>query len=227
MANDQYKFSEVLSFAGGLGVVVGLLIGGSQVWVWLKDGDWHPLSVATVLYGFGSPEIRIVQPLVGLQKLLDWTISFILGLPASVAVAFIGFMLLGIGEKVEAREAERERLNKRTPDQVLGLATVYPMRDYQAERYGLENPCGLVVVHVWPDSVAACAGVESGDVILTFGDKPVATIDDLQNVLLSARNRAISLTVWRDNAEIPLSLKLYGPAKITGVRDGELQCRSS
>jgi S1-C subfamily serine protease len=75
-------------------------------------------------------------------------------------------------------------------------------------RYGswLFSNSGSAVV--WPDSVAACAGVQKGDVILTFGDKPVATIDDLQKVLLSAHNCAISLTVWRDNAEIPLSLKL-------------------
>jgi hypothetical protein len=86
---------------GGLFALVGLLIVGGQVWIWIKLGEWRPFSVAALLYGLGIPEPHPVQSLVGLQKIIDWTISFVLNLPASLALVLIGLALFAIADKSE------------------------------------------------------------------------------------------------------------------------------
>jgi hypothetical protein len=47
------------------------------------------LPVTAVLYGLGIPEPHPVQPLIGLQKIIDWTISTVLDLPASLAFVLL------------------------------------------------------------------------------------------------------------------------------------------
>lgn len=46
-------------------------------------------------------------------------------------------------------------------------------------------PSGLMIVSLEPDSPAGRAGLKTGDVIIGFGGKPVAGIDDLQRLLSS------------------------------------------
>jgi hypothetical protein len=65
---DDVSFLLACAAMNGL---VGLLILSSQVWIWLKRGKWAPLPVTAVLYGLGIPEPHPVQPLIGLQKIID------------------------------------------------------------------------------------------------------------------------------------------------------------
>jgi S1-C subfamily serine protease len=46
-------------------------------------------------------------------------------------------------------------------------------------------PSGLMIVSLEPNSPAGRAGLKTGDVIIGFGGKPVAGIDDLQRLLSS------------------------------------------
>jgi S1-C subfamily serine protease len=46
-------------------------------------------------------------------------------------------------------------------------------------------PTGVMVVSLEPGSPAEGAGLKPGDVIVRLGDKPVASIDDLQRLLSS------------------------------------------
>jgi hypothetical protein len=89
--------------------LVGLLILSSQVWIWLKQGKWAPLPVTAVLYGLGIPEPHPVQPLIGLQKIIDWTISTLLELPASLAFVLLALLFIEAASRAERLEFEKSR----------------------------------------------------------------------------------------------------------------------
>ena len=50
-------------------------------------------------------------------------------------------------------------------------------------RYRLKGSTGVMVTEVQPDSAAANAGLKPGDIIILLGNKPIASLDDLQLVL--------------------------------------------
>jgi S1-C subfamily serine protease len=52
-----------------------------------------------------------------------------------------------------------------------------------AVAYHIEAPTGVRVSEVHPDTAAARAGIQAGDLITKIGDTPVATLDDLQLAL--------------------------------------------
>ncbi len=66
---------------------------------------------------------------------------------------------------------EREEAKKAEDTAWLGVFT-QPLKDDYAEYWGLEKTGGLVVSTVVPDSPAAKAGVQAGDVIKAFDGKP-------------------------------------------------------
>ncbi len=53
--------------------------------------------------------------------------------------------------------------------------------------HGLTCDSGILVLHVERDSPAARAGVREGDVVVGFGDGPVASVDDLHRLLTETR----------------------------------------
>ena len=56
-----------------------------------------------------------------------------------------------------------------------------------ARHHGLNVSSGILVAGVEPQSPAATAGIERGDVIVAFGDVPVSGVDDLQRLLTEDR----------------------------------------
>ena len=71
-----------------------------------------------------------------------------------------------------------------------------------------ETDEGLVVDEVQPGSLAADAGVQSGDLLLSFGGRRVGAVDDIRDVLARARpGQELGLTVVRDGSGL---VKLEG-----------------
>ncbi|HUF46490.1 MAG TPA: trypsin-like peptidase domain-containing protein [Vicinamibacterales bacterium] len=56
-----------------------------------------------------------------------------------------------------------------------------------ARHHGLMVSSGILVADVDPQSPAASAGLSRGDVIVAFGDLPVSSLDDLQQMLTEER----------------------------------------
>jgi S1-C subfamily serine protease len=70
-------------------------------------------------------------------------------------------------------------------------------------QHGLSTGTGILVLSVEKDSPAARAGVREGDVVVGFGDGPVANVDDLHRMLTETR--------------------IGGPARISLLRAGRLE----
>lgn len=80
--------------------------------------------------------------------------------------------------------------------------------DALAGTFGLDTPRGALVTSVEPDSPAAAAGLEAGDVILAFGKRPVETAGQLPSmVAASTPGKAVELEIWRDKSSRKVSIK--------------------
>jgi S1-C subfamily serine protease len=65
----------------------------------------------------------------------------------------------------------------------------------------------LLVASVEPDSPAAAAGLEDGDVIVAMGDFPVTGIDDLHRLLTEQRiGVPVELTIIRSGGKRSIRL---------------------
>lgn len=74
-----------------------------------------------------------------------------------------------------------------------------PLHRRVVRYHGLPNESGVFVVTVEPNSPAAQAGLHEGDLIVGFGDKPVAGIDDLHRQLTEEHaGLDLPMTIIRD-----------------------------
>ncbi len=70
------------------------------------------------------------------------------------------------------------------------------------DEFGLKDRKGAVVKSVAPNSAASRAGLEPGDVILTFNNKPVSSRDELvQMVVATKPGSSVPVRIVRDRAE--------------------------
>ena len=78
-----------------------------------------------------------------------------------------------------------------------------------ARSFGLETPNGALVANVTPGSPADKAGLKTGDVIVAFGDKPIADSSDLPPLVGTSRpGTSVPLTVMRDGKQRKLDVEL-------------------
>ena len=78
-----------------------------------------------------------------------------------------------------------------------------------ASSFGLDKPRGALVAEVTPDSPAARAGIEVGDIIVGFEGKPIDRSSDLPMLVTAAKPGAkASVEVWRTKATRSFSVTL-------------------
>ena len=102
----------------------------------------------------------------------------------------------------------------------LGVA-IQPVTPEVADSLGLKKPEGALVATVTDDSPAAKAGVRQGDVVLVFDGAKLTTPRDLSRAVADADVESKrTLTVWRDNREIELDIRIGEmPRQVASAED--------
>ena len=89
-----------------------------------------------------------------------------------------------------------------------------PMSDEIAQVLGYDAPKGAVVENVSADSPAAKAGLEDGDIILSFADKQIEDVGDLTRAVADVTpGTDTTATVWRKGKEMTIDVTVGDLAK--------------
>lgn len=84
---------------------------------------------------------------------------------------------------------------------LLGM-TLAPAAGEAARRFGLaEDARGLVVTEVTADGPAAAAGIRPGDLVLDVARRPVASVQEMRNLVAAAREKGVRALVIRVERE--------------------------
>ena len=95
------------------------------------------------------------------------------------------------------------------------------MGEQLAARYGLSARSGVLVTSVDADGAAAKAGLEAGDVVLSFDGRKVEDAEDLRDAVSDAEGgKALRVEVWREGRTVELQATLAKPEKEKALRDG-------
>jgi len=128
---------------------------------------------------------RVVGVMVG-------ELASVEGAPVS-PVAVVGF---AVPSEIAQRVVNDLRTKGRAEHAWLGI-------DYQ----GLPN--GVIVRRVAPNSPAQQAGIQVGDLVVQYNDKPIRTASDLTRELYFAQpNQRVTLTVLREGQPVRLTVTL-------------------
>jgi serine protease Do len=95
-----------------------------------------------------------------------------------------------------------------------------------AATFGLRHPRGALVAQVLPDSPAAVAGLQAGDIVLAFNGKEVATSSNLPPLVGAAKvGTEAMLTVLRngETIELPVMLSELPEEEAFAVAPGQVE----
>jgi serine protease Do len=90
----------------------------------------------------------------------------------------------------------------------LGVS-IQPLSPELAKSFGAKDHGGVLISDVMPDSPAAKAGLEPGDILLEFNGKKTEDPADLQRAVgLTVPGTTATAKVWRDRSERTLELRI-------------------
>ena len=93
-----------------------------------------------------------------------------------------------------------------------------------AQALGVNKKEGVLISRVGPNSPAAHSGIQRGDVVLSFNDKPMSTPNELRNVVASVKpGSKVPAIVLRDGKKVTLRVEVgEQPTDMrTAIRGGE------
>jgi len=86
---------------------------------------------------------------------------------------------------------------------------IQAVTDEIAESLGLDKPRGALVASVNDNGPAQAAGIQAGDIILTFDGKPVLDMRHLPRLVAETPvERTVPVTIWRKRQESTLQVKV-------------------
>lgn len=101
---------------------------------------------------------------------------------------------------------------------------IQPVTDDIAEAVGLDRAQGALVASVLPDSPAAAAGMQQGDVIIGYNDIPVTEMHDLPRMVADTQaGDTAHVKVWRDDAArtVDVEIARLEPEQVASMQDSE------
>jgi serine protease Do len=86
---------------------------------------------------------------------------------------------------------------------------IQTVTDEIAEGLGLDEARGALVAEVTPGGPAEAAGLEGGDIVLTFDGKAVEAMRNLPRIVAETRiGKPVDVVVWRRGREVRLSVEV-------------------
>lgn len=132
------------------------------------------------------------------------------GANASVVIVRDGSertLTVKLDEAQSNKTARRDAESDSTDKAALGVS-VAPLTPDLAARLGASKSAhGLVVEEVNPDSRAADAGIQPGDVIEQVNRQPVQAVEDLRSALRGAGNRPVLLLINRQGNDVFVTVR--------------------
>lgn len=99
-------------------------------------------------------------------------------------------------------------------------ALVAPITPALKQRFNLSRDGGIVVADVAPGTPGAAAGLQAGDVIVSFAGRSVTNAQDLQQAVQAAQpNQALEVRVVRGAQEMTLTATLPPVPTIAGIEN--------
>jgi serine protease Do len=119
---------------------------------------------------------------------------------------------VGIGFAIPANQASAIVADLRDDGQVergwLGVH-IQGIDEDLATSLGLDETAGALVAQVTPDSPAAAAGLEQGDVVRSYNGQKVAEVRDLTKMVADTEPGSdAKIIVWRDGKEVTLNAEI-------------------
>ncbi|MGH6973036.1 MAG: DegQ family serine endoprotease [Stellaceae bacterium] len=119
---------------------------------------------------------------------------------------------IGIGFAIPANEAKSviEQIQKygHARRGWLGV-NIQSVTDEIAESLGLDKPKGALIASVFDGGPAQKAGIQPGDVVLTFDGKAVVDMRHLPRIVAETPiDKTVKVTVWRKHKELTLDVKV-------------------
>ncbi len=88
-------------------------------------------------------------------------------------------------------------------------AFIQDLTPAMADGLGLPHAEGAIIAEPVPEGPAAKAGLESGDVVLRFGDRPVPDFRSLSRAVATQEvGTSVPLTVWRNSSQRTLTVTI-------------------
>jgi len=104
---------------------------------------------------------------------------------------------------------------------------IQPLNDELAEGFGRDNDEGALVASVMPGKPADNAGIQAGDIILTFDGVEIEEMRDLPRIVAQSKvGKKSKVVVWRDGSKKTLSIvadSYPDDATVAGLSTGSEQ----
>jgi len=97
-----------------------------------------------------------------------------------------------------------------------------------ADSFRLKSPAGALISNVEPDSAAAHAGLQAGDVIVKYNDSPIADAGQLSaRVNMTPPGDKATLEIWRQSKLIAVSARIGSATEPTAAQGSDAQAQAT
>ena len=135
----------------------------------------------------------------------------VIGINTAIATTGLAQGNVGVGFAIPSntiREILPQLRNGKVTRGRIGVQ-VGDVRRQAVDELGLKEKTGALITSVEDGGPAEKAGLDEGDVILSWNGKPVKSSDELvQTVVATKPGTAVPLRVWRDGKERPMSINV-------------------
>ena len=119
---------------------------------------------------------------------------------------------VGIGFAIPAnlaRSVTKQLIDNGSVERGLIGVQIQQITDELMEGFSRKNKNGALVTSVIPDKPAEKAGLQAGDIILSFDGKPIKEMRDLPRIVADTKVGAkVPIQVWRDGKKVKKSIKV-------------------